>query len=81
MHQNIDFNVNECVIIILSLVYKMASKWKLYIMISFLTVVIIAISVISIYFVFVKPPEDSESEKVKGNVDQIELFEFFENNF
>ena len=50
-------------------------------MISFLSAVIIAIIVISLYFVFVLPPEHSESDKAQGNENSIELFEYFENNF
>ena len=51
-------------------------------MISFLSAVIIAIIVISLYFVFVLPPEHSESDKAQqGNENSKELFEYFENHF
>jgi hypothetical protein len=59
----------------------MASKWKLYLMITFLAAVILAIGVISIYFVFVIPPENSDPNEIDGNDHSIELFKYFEDNF
>ena len=59
----------------------MASKWKLYLMITFLAVVILAIGVISIYFVFVNPSEHSDPNEIDGNDHSIELFKYFEDNF
>ena len=59
----------------------MESKWKLYLMISFLAAVILAIGVISIYFVFVTPSEHSDSNEIDGNANSIEIFKYFEDNF
>ena len=62
-------------------IYKMASKWKLYLMITFLFIVILAIGVISVYFVFVVPPESSDSNDIEGDESSIELFKYLEENF
>ena len=59
----------------------MASKWKLYLMITFLFIVILAIGVISVYFVFVVPPESPDSNKIEGDESSIELFKYLEENF
>ena len=59
----------------------MASKWKLYLMITFLFIVILAIGVISVYFVFVVPPESSDSNDIEGDESSIELFKYLEENF
>ena len=50
-------------------------------MISFLAAVILAIGVISIYFVFVTPSEHSDSNEIDGNDNSIEIFKYFEDNF
>ena len=50
-------------------------------MITFLAVVILAIGVISIYFVFVDPSEHSDHNEIDGNDHSIELFKYFEDNF
>ena len=50
-------------------------------MISFFAIVIIAITVISLYFVFVLPPEHSDTDETEGNENSIELFEYLEQHF
>ena len=50
-------------------------------MITFLAAVILAIGVISIYFVFFIPPENSDPNEIDGNDHSIELFKYFEDNF
>ena len=50
-------------------------------MITFLAAVILAIGVVSIYFVFVNPPENSDPNEIDGNDHSIELFKYFEDNF